>query len=752
MCEYKKLEGYSVAPYNFVALPKKAIIAYDTISDIPKHNDMRDDLLNGHIDYEIKTKTKTIVCDSKPSKGGNNSYGNSEVKEFYKNSEGKKVIPGSSIRGVIANNLAILSYSNISESIKDERFLYRSFGKGKNREEYVEALGIKTKTENKKNNKDKDKSNDEDEKKISFPSRIQAGFIYKKDKFEYSIIPAKTIGGCSYFRISEQALVNLKPKVNGIKFMHKKNLLKFLRSKDDFNRNKNEDEILKENKYKPYCIRISFNTSREQEKITHIGEPGKYHYEGYLMSSEYIAGKVAHYIIPMYSEEEAEILFNKENGKLKYIEYYKDDCLRTKKKHNPSCKSKGDKEYFLLPEKYKKENGKPLFYGSFDGMYCFGFSPYVRIPYLYSILDGVSNEYKNEKGISFLESIFGFANKDLEEGNNKSFKGRVSFQDVPLVKEGKESNTCSIVAGNPSASAYNLYLKQDIQASAKEILNYNSKGFEIRGIKEYWPRDFELSNITVKNKNLNINIKPVGEGAVFKGRINFKNLKKEELGLLLWSLKLDENAYETIGLGKPYGFGTVSLENIKVYKENLKLKYFSMVNEPEELINREEYIKTYKEYFKGKYSIDLDTSDPVIDLITIKTTLVHEKDKNEVRYMSIKPKADFNIYDKNEFSKLLPLPSAVEFRKILNGELNVKPKGNSEDKDSKDKFKNNKNQNKRNSYNRTQNNNRNNLNSNRSKNREYSKPYNKQNNRRVYEDKDSYEETNVAEAFRKAKF
>ncbi|UXZ08628.1 hypothetical protein F1B95_05320 [Clostridium perfringens] len=137
--------------------------------------------------------------------------------------------------------------------------------------------------------------------------------------------------------------------------MHKKNLLKFLRSKDDFNRNKNEDEILKENRYKPYCIRISFNTSREQEKITHIGEPGKYHYEGYLMSSEYIARKVAHYIIPMYSEEEAEILFNKENGKLKYIEYYKDDCLRTKKKHNPNYKSKGDKEFFYFQRNVERK-------------------------------------------------------------------------------------------------------------------------------------------------------------------------------------------------------------------------------------------------------------------------------------------------------------------------------------------------------------------------------------------------------------
>ncbi|MGG5461212.1 TIGR03986 family type III CRISPR-associated RAMP protein [Clostridium sp. B9] len=722
MCAYKKLEGYSVAPYNFVTLPKKAIVAYEKISDIPKHNDMREDLLNGHIDYEIKTKTPTIVCDSELSKGKENtSHNNFKAKEFFKNAEGKKVIPGSSIRGVIANNLAILSHSNISESIEDERFLYRSFGKGSSQEEYRNALRIPKRSEN-------DKNTDKDNEKILVPLTMKTGFIYKKSNNEYSIIPAKSINGYSYFRISEEYLRKLNPKVKGISFMYTKDILELIRNKEKYKgkENKREKERFlksikndgknsREGKYHPYCVIVSFNLSGKRN-ITHIGNPGEYHYEGYLMSSQYIDGKLAHYIIPKHSEKEAEILFNKENDKLKYIEFYKDDCLRTKKKRSPNEKPKDHRTYFLLPEERGKKKGKPLFYGSFNGMYCFGFSPYVRIPYLYSILDGVSNEYKNEKGISFLESIFGFANKDLKEGKNKSFKGRVSFQDAPLVKEGKESNTCSIVAGNPSASAYNLYLKQDIQASAKEILNYNSKGFEIRGIKEYWPRDFELSNNKVKNKNLNINIKPVGEGAIFKGRINFKNLKKEELGLLLWSLKVDEKAYETIGLGKPYGFGTVSLENIQVYKENLKLKYFSMVNEPEECINKEEYIKAYKTYFKDKYSIDLDKSHSVIDLITIKTTLVHEKDTNEVRYMSINPKKDFNINDKNEFSKLLPLPLAVEFRKILNGELKVKNKVGSKENNSNGNSKGNKS-----SYNRNQKNNRNRTNS----NRDYSKSYKK---------------------------
>ena len=39
-----------------------------------------------------------------------------------------------------------------------------------------------------------------------------------------------------------------------------------------------------------------------------------------------------------------------------------------------------------------------------------------------------------------------------------------------------------------------------------------------------------------------------------------KNLSDAELGLLVWSLCLDEGCYQNVGMGKPYGYGRMSVQ------------------------------------------------------------------------------------------------------------------------------------------------------------------------------------------------
>lgn len=641
---YSLAKYYSVSPYNFVSLPEVAVNAYESIEELPKHNELNDSLLNGYIEYDIVTKTPLMICD--------NSKSNS--KEFFKNAKGEKAIPGSTLRGAIAQNVAILSLSNITNYIKDERFLYRSFREGSLRKDYAYRLQIST----------KDIGGD----KVSAPFTMKAGFIYKLGKDDYAIIPAKEINGYSYFRISEQYLRKINPKVNGINYMYTSKILDLINNKEE---KKNFLKSIGDKDYKPYCVKISFNL-KGKRNVNKIGKPGEFSNEGYLMSSEKIQGKLAHYIIPIYETKDNEIVFNKENGNIKYIDFYKDDCLRTKKQREPNKIGNKDKEYFLLPNNIGEKYIKPIFFGEFNNLYCFGFSPYVRIPYDNSILDGVSENFKNKKGISYLEGIFGFTNKKInEKGKEISYKGRVSFEDAVLCSKEVNKRTYKIVAGDPKASAYNLYLKQDIKASAKEIKTYNSKGFKIRGVKGYWPRDF-IREFSVRNENLNISINPVSEGNIFKGKIKFKNLKKEELGLLLWALKIDKDCYETLGYGKPYGFGTVKVENINVVKDDIKIKYSSMINDSEVKVNIENIVSDYKDYFKETYNIDLENHPSIKDLKIMKTTLVKEKDKNQVRYMSLNVNKDYGINEKknkNEFNSILPLPSAVEFKEILEGKI-----------------------------------------------------------------------------------
>lgn len=48
--------------------------------------------------------------------------------------------------------------------------------------------------------------------------------------------------------------------------------------------------------------------------------------------------------------------------------------------------------------------------------------------------------------------------------------------------------------------------------------------------------------------------------------MRYKNLTDEELGLLLWSLRLEDGCYQTIGMGKPCGLGRMKL-TIRELKE-----------------------------------------------------------------------------------------------------------------------------------------------------------------------------------------
>lgn len=54
-------------------------------------------------------------------------------------------------------------------------------------------------------------------------------------------------------------------------------------------------------------------------------------------------------------------------------------------------------------------------------------------------------------------------------------------------------------------------------------------------------------------------------GTQFTGRIHFRNLSKDELGLLLWCLTLDDGLeedktyFQTVGKGKPWGYGRMKV-------------------------------------------------------------------------------------------------------------------------------------------------------------------------------------------------
>ena len=61
------------------------------------------------------------------------------------------------------------------------------------------------------------------------------------------------------------------------------------------------------------------------------------------------------------------------------------------------------------------------------------------------------------------------------------------------------------------------------------------------------------------NEKIKTKIRPVKPNTEFKFRIRYENLSGNELGALLFALKMPEGCAHKIGMGKPYGLGSVKI-------------------------------------------------------------------------------------------------------------------------------------------------------------------------------------------------
>lgn len=658
------LKNHSVAPYNFVSLPKSSVAPYNTLEELPKHNELNNNLLNGSIEFDIIAMTPLLIAKEKNQKGD---------AEFFTNPNNDKVIPGNTLRGMLRNNAAILSMSNISDDITDNRFYFRSFDTTITGRDYKDRLQIQSKKENNTS--------------YSIAKTIKAGFIYKRGNRDYVIVPSKKLSDERYFRISEQYLrnINTGAKVN---YMYNDKIKDLIDNKEKYKNNKREKKFflkgIVNRNYKPYHSEVSFEL-KDEKYLKRIDKKDNLKNNGYLISSNYISDKLAHYVIPEADYDSNEMLeLNDKNKLIKYIEFYEDDLIRTKK-----VKGEKDENFFTLPKKTGKENGKPIFYLDFKGKIYLGFTPYFRIPYDKSLKEGISEHYINNSGLSYCDGLFGFTNK-LFGKDKVSYKSRVSFEDAKYIEkinvntDIKEKDSYRVILSEPHPTSFTNYLKQDESASPKDLINYNSSNFEIRGIKQYWQKKYlEYIVDEKKNAKLETNLVPMKIGSKFKSKIHFNNISREELGLLLWSLKVDDNATENIGMGKPFGFGRIKIDNINIKVEDLEKKYSSMSIDFYKNIDGKELIENYKRNFKSKFNIDLDAQLGVRELLAMRTIIVEASKSNEARHMEISNDAYKETNrgkGKNEFTLGLPLLNAIKQSQVIEGKVvntnNIKNKEN----------------------------------------------------------------------------
>lgn len=587
-------EYYVGAPYNFVELNKKV---YEK-KELQTHDVIETQKHTGEIEYEIETKTPIMIDDG--------------TGRFYTNIYGKEVIPGSTMRGLVRSNMQILSFSSVADDIQNGKLMFRNVASGKEKGNYNKVLG-----------------NNGEKGRLSVLENVKAGYLRNIGN-HYYIIPtvvdtiSKETGAMNYYALSERKII--EEKGHNFLFLTEQDPWILQHKNAPFRRStdKNGRAHYKGTgnpDYHPYFMKVSYELSGIR-RVSGIDKWGRLSHNGYLMSTGKMQEKKVVYIIPEMDEDKEWIPVSSQD-----IDNFQRDYEGRKKQVEAMEGKKTG--FFNLPQ-----NGetKPVFYIQFGKNLYFGFTPRLRIFYNKEIHDGIPDVYKKVKK-DYCKSLFGYSNREDKSG----YKSRVCFWDAEAVKGKKTANGITLVLGAPKPTSYLDYLTSTDHRS----VTYNDD-FQLRGVKQYWLKEFPNQPVAVKNQKVASPFWPYETGTVFRGKIRFENLSDEELGMLLWSLVLEKESNQNIGKAKPYGYGRIAVKLTGLSFLNYEKLYQTsgLCLKPYEgciekcIEKAEHYIRVAKDDMTKFLGHDVMSDTRIRDFFMMKDAS-GIPDKETTRYMSI---------------------------------------------------------------------------------------------------------------------
>lgn len=617
-------QPYVGAPYNFVPFYDK-VYAYPD-DKLTNHNDVKSDLITGEITYEVKAETPIMIDD-----GANH---------FFTDAKGRYAIPGSTMRGLIRNNVQILGLSSFEDDIDDYALMYRNVASGAEKKQYNNTLGSKQLRVN-----DGNKSYS-----LGVLLNVHAGYV-SNEGGKYVIYQTavdsikKEFEGMNYYVLSERKIVNdylkYKDKFSyGFFRQNGKSILQheFEEFKHFVKDGKDHYKGTPNKKYQPYYKPVSYEVVHQKDIIA-VGYPGEYKNEGFAVSTGKMNEKKAIYIIPEIDTKKERISIPEED-----IRAFKIDL--NKKKN--TLKQFGGEKYFDLPEEGKM---RPVFYIWLDGRLYFGFTPRLRLFYDHLLKEGLKSKL-NTNGIDYSKALFGYTSPE------KSYKSKLSFSDAVLAEDQGKGAERKLILAEPKPTSYLDYLKQNKDTT----VTYNANDFELRGVKQYWlHKALVLTDGTVNNENAASTICPLRAGTKFVGKIRFQNLTADELGLLLWAVRLNQDSQMNVGKAKSYGYGRISVTIKEARKFDLQRAYQSdgiLCLDPFDNIEIDQAIDDYKtainQYLGNK---TIDELPHIRDFFDMKDSR-RIPDDADTRYMKIRNENNRNEYQ----NRTKPLPTVKNVR------------------------------------------------------------------------------------------
>ncbi|NLO29283.1 MAG: TIGR03986 family CRISPR-associated RAMP protein [Methanosarcina mazei] len=599
----KSKDRISHAPYNFIPLPEKVVTVDSNVDqDAYSTNQEEHTIHTGYIECKMTTETPLYIrCPMSTSffseHGDKKFYEldvdrkNERARFFHLENKNCPVIPGSSLRGMVRTLVEIAGYGKM-QWVSDKNLVYRAVGDTSSLGDYyrTKLLG-----KNKINDTETNKENKNNVKYFfDYPSaNVRAGYLKKKGSNWY-IQPARKINGETFVHIE----YNVAQTVN----CGKRNFKQGYNKKDivEIFINPPRNRVVPKRSNKNLALELA--VVHEESDISQNKKEG--FEKAVIVRSGHMGGKTEkhmHCAIYEADPDEELILIPNQIQSL----YSEDKDI-----------SRG------FPSRPLTEDGDPLFYlvDENENLVFFGPTMMFRLPYDESIISFVPEELRKEDEIDIAEAIFGYTHE------KNSLAGRISFTDarVEPAKDGiwltKEPIHPKILS-SPKPTCFQHYLVQDSKQNHNpnnkfELAHYATPSNEtvIRGHKMYWNRGEvdlkdikELDDENIENSKSHTKIRPIKPGITFSFRIYFENLRDFELGAILWVLTIPgkkETEYRhKLGMGKPYGMGTVKILS-ELYKTQRTERYqklfekdswFEAVQKvPEE--SRNSLIKTFEEY------------------------------------------------------------------------------------------------------------------------------------------------------------
>lgn len=488
----EKREVY--APYNFVPFSEEVLLPYVDMAELPGHDELREDLKSGEIQVTMQADTPVFVSNGEKEPG------------FFRGANGRFMIPGSTVRGMVRENMQILGFGLIrpDEDLEDYQLYYRAMVGGKGRitndlvKEYRKSLGIES------------RSNPKSGKNIMVPTKVEAGYLCCR-KGNYTIYPT----AAPVMRVSRKM----------------KDVQRF-RSNDGSNDAR--------------VISVAYRAVNGVVKsILPAGEGTPDMQKGCLMYT----GRPVKNSNPLYLFPEADTTDPKTVSPEDVLSYQED----LKKRANSK---KAYVRFWALP---KDGQEKPVFFAKVDGHLYFGMTLFLRIGYRNPVSAGLPKHHRETMRqipcpLDYPHAILGFSSK------TSSYHSRVSFGDFRVMGTVAEQEKVHMILSEPKPSYYPGYVEEGKNYNDAASENEEDPNrFRLRGYKQYWLKQVQPTEVSVGKERVGSAMRPLPAGTKFRGTIRFQNLTSMELGLLLWSLRLEEGCFQTIGMGKPYGYGRMRL-------------------------------------------------------------------------------------------------------------------------------------------------------------------------------------------------